>query len=366
MSADDPLKEELRATILNGTIPNALLFTGSCEENKLITAITFVKTINCLNSSPSCLPCNSCRSCMKIDAKAHPDIITISPDAEKAIIKIGQIRELCGATASKPHEAMMRMVMIQDAHTMNQEASNALLKILEEPPERTFFILLARGLNDLLPTIISRCRHIRFRPLRVSEIEQRLTHDCGVSPTIANIAAKSSNSDFKKAMILANVYEKEPKNGNQNQRKTEITIEKIDWIKRRKSLLNQLIMVIKPDEDSNSSSSAPSKFLLALIIAEQLSKETKIIQELSITLIKLWLRDMAIVKFSKREEDVNLSQIVNVDFIGKISDLCMRLSDDYPILALESIHLVETKLQTNASVRLILEQFFLNLVIKRG
>ncbi|MBF0112655.1 MAG: hypothetical protein HQK74_07970, partial [Desulfamplus sp.] len=138
--------------------------------------------------------------------------------------------------------------------------------------------------------------------------------------------------------------------------------------KRRKSLLNQLIMVIKPDEDSNSSSSssAPSKFLLALIIAEQLSKETKIIQELSINLIKLWLRDMAIVKFSKREEELNLSQIVNVDFIGEISDLCMRISDDYPILALESIHLVETKLQTNASVRLILEQFFLNLVIKRG
>ncbi|MBF0389614.1 MAG: DNA polymerase III subunit [Desulfamplus sp.] len=365
MSADDPLKEELRATILNGKIPNALLFTGSCEEDKLSAVITFVKTINCLNSSPSCLPCNSCRSCMKIDAKAHPDIITISPDAEKAIIKIGQIRELCGATASKPHEAMMRMVMIQDAHTMNQEASNALLKILEAPPDRTFFILLARGLNDLLPTIISRCRHIRFRPLRVSEIEQRLTQDWGVNPSIAKIAAKSSNGDVKKAMMLANVYEKEPKNGNQNQIKIEKKIEKIDWIKRRKSLLNQLIMVIKPDEHSNSSGAA-SKFLLALIIAEQLSKEAKIIQELSITLIKLWLRDMAIVKFSKREEELNLSQIVNVDFIGQISDLCMRLSDDYPILALESIHLVETKLQTNASVRLILEQFFLNLVIKRG
>lgn len=376
----DPINE-LNAIILNNKIPNALLFTGNCCQDKKKAAMVFVKTINCLNieHSSECLPCNICRSCIKIDAAMHPDIIRVTPEPEKSVIKISQIRELCAATASKPHEAKMRMVMVEDAHTMNQEAANSLLKILEEPPGRTFFILLARELNDLLPTIISRCQHLRFRPLSQNEVVQRLVRQWNIHPSVATIAAKSSNGDMEKAMMLANVNSHNANNNNLNNNadrnlQNKKKFDKTDWIKRRQWLLNQLIMLVKPNQNSGL------KFLYALILAEKLSKETQLLQD-SLALINLCLRDMALVKYdrSRSQEDisnancvvtpnntsnhvVNSDHLVNSDFVNAMSEISDRLPENYCFMALEAIHKVETKLQTNASVRLILEQFFLTLI----
>ena len=81
------------------------------------------------------------------------------------MIKIDQIRELCQVLTMKPYEARVRVVIIADAHTLNPAAGNALLKMLEEPPARTVLILTAPQTGDLLPTIVSRCQHIRFKPI---------------------------------------------------------------------------------------------------------------------------------------------------------------------------------------------------------
>ncbi len=375
---------ELNSIILNNKIPNALLFTGNCSQEKKKAAFTFIKTINCLNRGAAsgypqknnesetlnidtvleeCLPCNKCRSCTKIDAGMHPDIITVTPEPEKSVIKIVQIRALSAATASKPHEAKMRMVIIEEAHTMNQEAANSLLKILEEPPERTFFLLLARGLNDLLPTVISRCQHLRFRPPSIKDLMQLLIHQCNVTPSVATIAARSSNGNIEKAMMFANV-----KKADMSSETTAETISKqsgeVDWIKRRRWLINQLVILIKPNQKSGS------QFLYALILAEKLSKETPLIED-SLTLVKLWLRDMALVRYRRNqnqestdnaEDGFNSDHIVNPDFVNTMSDISESLPERYPLMALEALHGVETKLQTNASVRLILEQFFLTLI----
>ncbi|MBF0302253.1 MAG: DNA polymerase III subunit delta' [Desulfamplus sp.] len=370
----EPLNE-LNSIILNNTIPNALLFTGSYGYEKKMAAMTFAKIINCLNRKSASesdslkraaqsefVPCNQCRSCVKIDAAMHPDIITVAPEPEKSVIKIAQIRELCSATASMPHEAKMRMVLIDDAHTMNQEAANSLLKILEEPPERTFFVLIAKELNHLLPTIISRCRHLRFRPLSRNEVAHKLIQQWNIHPSVAMIAAKSSNGDIDKAMMFANV----------RQNSTDITDNRVlsvaekslkskqnsetDWINRRRWLLNQLLMLIKPSQNS------ASKFLSALVLAEKLSKEALLIDD-SLTLIKLLFRDMALIKYSKgKNYHIDSDCIVNSDIVNAMSDVVERFSDTYPVMALESLHRVETKLRTNASVRLMLESLFLSLI----
>jgi DNA polymerase-3 subunit delta' len=80
-------------------------------------------------------------------------------------IKIDQVRDLCQSLTMKPYEARIRIALIADAHRMNPAAGNALLKMLEEPPERTVLILTAPQTADLLPTVVSRCRHIRFKPI---------------------------------------------------------------------------------------------------------------------------------------------------------------------------------------------------------
>jgi DNA polymerase III subunit delta' len=89
-----------------------------------------------------------CKHCRKFNSGGHPDFIRIDPEGQ--VTKIVQIRELRQILAMKPFEAKLRVVVISKAHTLNQEASNALLKVLEEPPYRTILILITSQISDLL------------------------------------------------------------------------------------------------------------------------------------------------------------------------------------------------------------------------
>ena len=122
-------------------------------------------TLNCrqgLNDTKTVDACGQCQPCRQILANSHPDIISVKPQGDT--LRINQIRELLGLLAMKPHSAKHRVVIIAESHTMNPEAANALLKVLEEPPANTTLILTAAQKSDLLPTILSRCRHIGSSP----------------------------------------------------------------------------------------------------------------------------------------------------------------------------------------------------------
>ncbi|UCE54026.1 MAG: hypothetical protein JSV31_00865, partial [Desulfobacterales bacterium] len=147
----------LTALLYHGTLPHALLFTGIEGVGKREVAIALALACNCLKKNSgytpeinktrviigqrihdpysSVGPCGSCKSCRKIESGNHPDIIQVKPRGP--FIKIAQVRALCDTLAMKPYEASTRVVIIHDAQSMNPAASNALLKILEEPPERT-------------------------------------------------------------------------------------------------------------------------------------------------------------------------------------------------------------------------------------
>ena len=185
---DRPIR--ILTTLLQaGAVPHALLFTGIEGIGKQNAAVVFAMACNCagghansepeseINASvngddstkrpPITNPCGICKPCRKIESGSHPDFIRIKPAG--AFIKIEQIRALCQTLAMKPYEAGMRVVVISDAQEMNSAAGNALLKVLEEPPAGTILILVANHTSGLLPTIVSRCRHIRFNPISMKE-----------------------------------------------------------------------------------------------------------------------------------------------------------------------------------------------------
>ena len=165
----------LLSLLFHGTIPHALLFTGIEGVGKKTAAVALAMACNC-RRPVAVEPCGECAACRKIAAGAHPDILRVSPAG--AMIKIDQIRELCQVLTMKPYEARVRVVIIADAHTLNPAAGNALLKMLEEPPARTVLILTAPQTGDLLPTIVSRCQHIRFKP-----IARTIWRRCSPGPT---------------------------------------------------------------------------------------------------------------------------------------------------------------------------------------
>jgi len=201
----------LTRLIHNHRIPNSLLFTGIRGVGKLRSAIAFAKTYNCSStveslssnnigsstftawSSSHPKPCGGCPSCRKIETGQHPDVILIRP--EKSEIVIDQIRRLLQILTMKPYEARLRVAIVTEADHMNQSAGNALLKILEEPPDSTLLILTAEQPFNLLPTIISRCQQLRFRPLSRTEIVEVLARHHGVdanqATTIASLCAGS-------------------------------------------------------------------------------------------------------------------------------------------------------------------------------
>lgn len=164
--------EELRSYIRSGRLPQAFLFAGPPGIGKTKVAREFFKAVNCIKSPGN--GCDACRSCLKVTAGSHPDLIAVNPSPEWILIE--DIRKVITEAGLKPYEARSRIVIIEPAERMNKASSNAMLKTLEEPPEGTQIILISHKPSLLLPTIVSRCRVIRFTPVDASALSNRAVH----------------------------------------------------------------------------------------------------------------------------------------------------------------------------------------------
>jgi DNA polymerase-3 subunit delta' len=297
---------ELENIIKKNTIPNALLFTGNKGMSLKECAVNFAKSVNCLeprDKAFSQIPCNKCIPCKKINADMHPDILSISPENEK--IKIAAIRDIYQSIISEPNEAKMRVVIIEDAQLMNEQAQNAFLKMLEEPPAKTFFILIANNINSLLTTIISRCRSIRLNPLETGD---------------------NQYNSF----------------GEEND---------IDWPKRQKWLLKEIINIISNNRNDRFKNIKP------LLLAEKLSNEPNLLKG-SLSIIRTFLRDLAIIRYSA-------DKITNINYLKNLTSLSKKISLEKSIIFFKDLYETERKNQSNpSSTRLNLETFFLKLAWK--
>jgi len=166
----------LRRTIERRRIPSSYLFAGESGIGKKCTAMNLAKTVNCLNPVDSAYPsidcCDECISCKKIDTGVHPDCLVVYPEGGQ--IRIEEIRSVDNALSLKPFEGKKKIVIINDAETMNVFASNAFLKTLEEPPKDSLIILISSKPDNLSDTIRSRCSRINFTPLSYEESQRVL------------------------------------------------------------------------------------------------------------------------------------------------------------------------------------------------
>ena len=204
---------ELRALALSEEPPHALLFAGPDGTGRRLLALEYAKMLNCAGtdaarSAPSAaLPCGVCRSCRLVDDGAHPDVLTLAPGdslckpragdsshprhPDSRDIRICQVRGLIDAVARYPFEARYRLVLVDPAHRLARDASNSLLKTLEEPPGHTAITLVSSAPESILETILSRCRRIDVRLVPRAEIEAGLVAR-GFEPTLAARAAEAA------------------------------------------------------------------------------------------------------------------------------------------------------------------------------
>jgi len=167
-------------------MPHAYLFTGIRGVGKTSTARAMAMHLSCAAPAEE-KGCGRCAPCRQILGGNHPDLLFVQP--EGANIKIDQIRSLNRRLAFAPVSAPYRISVVQQAQAMTEEAANAFLKTLEEPPPRNILILQAVEPGDLLPTIVSRCQRIAFQPLDAQEIAIWLTQHRQTEPETARTAA---------------------------------------------------------------------------------------------------------------------------------------------------------------------------------
>ncbi|MFM1906256.1 MAG: hypothetical protein RIT32_1052 [Actinomycetota bacterium] len=172
------------------------LITGPPGSGRSTAARAFAAAIQCESNG-----CGSCKSCSQVLSNSHPDVQVVAPSG--LTIGVEETRDLIQRAFLEPSIGNWQIFVIEDADRLTVPAANALLKILEEPPTRTFFLLCAPAAEDVLPTIKSRSRHLGLRLPRTNQVAQLLVTRNGIEPELANFVAKAALGHVGVAKALA-------------------------------------------------------------------------------------------------------------------------------------------------------------------
>ena len=191
--------EYFQRALTRGKLGHAYLFSGPGGVGKSTLAAVLCKTLLCKKADADG-PCNTCVSCHKFDSGNHPDFHHFTADG--LYFKIDQIRQIIHQASLKPAESNWKTFLLEDVDYMRDEAANAFLKVLEEPPGQTIFFLICERSEGLLPTIRSRCQIFEFQPLQPEEIKQWLIKKNNVSEQDAAYLSLSTHGSPGKALSV--------------------------------------------------------------------------------------------------------------------------------------------------------------------
>jgi DNA polymerase-3 subunit delta' len=213
IAGNEEIKTILRRLAANARVPNSMLFAGPDGIGKRRFALDLAKAIVCQTKDA----CGKCTACLRAEVFAfptsdkkedfervflseHPDVGMVVPF--KRNILVGAIRDLEREASFRPYEAEARLFIIDDAHKMNDAASNALLKTLEEPASTTHLVLITSSPDSLLQTIISRCQVFRFEPIARDLVRDTLLKTERFSTDDAELAASISGGSIGRALEI--------------------------------------------------------------------------------------------------------------------------------------------------------------------
>ncbi len=172
VSGQAAVTQTLKTQIITGKLSHAYLFTGSRGTGKTSCAKILAKAVNCLHPDNG-NPCNCCEACKAIDSGSCMDVLEIDAASNNGV---DNVRDLRDDAIYTPSQVKMRVYIIDEVHMLSISAFNALLKIIEEPPEHLLFILATTELHKVPATILSRCQRFSFRRISQEDIAARLQY----------------------------------------------------------------------------------------------------------------------------------------------------------------------------------------------
>jgi DNA polymerase-3 subunit delta' len=311
----------LRSNLVNGRLRHAYLFCGPPGIGRRTLALKLAQSINCEQSEPAGDPCGRCPSCRQIEKMQHPDLTVVQSEQVGGTLKVQQIREMQHSLSLSPYAGRYRVALILRFEEANPNAANALLKTLEEPPERVVLMLTASEPERLLPTIVSRCEIIRLRPLPLEAVSAGLQTHFGVSQEQAELLAHLSGG----RPGLSIQYLQNP-----------------ELLQTRQSCLDDLAHLLN------------SKRVERFAYAEQLSKGKDKTGDILQTWATFW-RDVLLVRSGSNVP------VTNVDRIEEIRKIAQHVSLPSAKALIDEIDHTQYLLSRNVNKTLTLEVLLLNL-----
>ncbi len=193
----------LKQAVMQGRVGHSYLFCGTRGSGKTTTARVLAKAVNCLNPQQGD-PCDQCPICVSINEGRNLDIIELDAASNRGVEEIREIRD---KVHFQPAQNRRKVYIIDEAHMLTREASNAFLKTLEEPPEHVIFILCTTEADRLLPTILSRCQRYDFRRLPGQTIYDRLAYITDqeaipIHPDALRMIARNAGGSMRDALNI--------------------------------------------------------------------------------------------------------------------------------------------------------------------
>jgi DNA polymerase-3 subunit delta' len=301
-------------------IAHAYLLVGPWHVGKGTLAINLAQALNCDGSE---VPCGECRSCQRIREGKHADVTPIGLDS-RTEISIDDIRGLQRLANLPPYEGKCKVFIIDEAESLSTEAANSLLKILEEPPPRVVWLLLAADEERLLPTIISRCQRLELKPVPSERVQEVLVDSYNVDADKANLLTQLCHGRLGWAVsALAND----------------------NILEQRSQRIDKLASLLTDGLEQ--------RFAYAQELAIQFGQDRKAGAEIVEIWLDLW-RDLMLTKGGCQEA------IINVDYKTVLQEQARGLSLSKIKEFLANLGLLQEAISKNVNPRLALEWLMLN------
>jgi len=330
----DHLLKRLEASLLQQRQSHAYLLCGPPHVGKMALAINLSQAVNCLEGPGA--PCNSCIQCTRIAQGRHADIRVLFPGqgeegrSPRTVIGINEIKETLRRVNLNPYEGSTSVVIIDGAESMSEDAANALLKTLEEPPPQVMFLLLTANEGAVLPTVRSRCQSMTLVPLAKDQMVEQLVTGHQTTPEQAEHLFRLSRGCLGWAIGALN----DPQVLEQRQADLEKMQETLDaGLETRFTYANEVASLFGSDRDA-------AKDLLALWLR--------------------WWRDLLLIKEGAEEF------LHNSDHSEHLKSQASGLSTAEIVQFIHRLMQTLYNLDSNVSPRLAMEVLMLSLPIEAG
>lgn len=316
----DQIKEHMTSALMSRKISHAYIINGEKDSGKSFVARIFAAALQCDEKGKD--PCGRCLSCIQAKSGNHPDIITLTHEKPNTI-SVDDIRtQINGDVAIKPYKGPFKIYLIPEAEKMNQQAQNALLKTIEEPPEYVIIILLTSNLNAMLQTVLSRCVVLNMRPVPDELVKKYLMEEMKITDYQADVCVAFARGNIGKAKDLA-------------------SSEDFDTIKR------EALSLLKNIQDMD---------LQEMISAVKQIGDYKLQINDYLDIMAIWYRDVLLFKATN-----NGNHLIFKDEISALRRVAKRSSYEGIEIVIQALDRAKQRLLANVNFELTMELLFLEI-----